>query len=259
MRLLVVLDKELRDIVKNRLLLATVLLPCLIFAVMPIFMLYAAQMDPMSPQELELLYRLEPGLRGLDAVTASQVLLISQTMLVFLMIPAIVPLVIASFSIIGEKQARSLEPLLATPVSVTELLAGKCLGAVLPAMAATWIGYLVALAGVSVVGTPLALRATLSPVWIVSMFTLAPALCLTAVGLAVIVSSRVNDTRVAQQVSVLLVLPLIALFAGQFSGQLLVSVNTVLLATLALAAVDVGLFYVAVRLFRRETILTEWR
>ncbi|MHB1133344.1 MAG: ABC transporter permease subunit [Chloroflexota bacterium] len=254
-----ILEKELRELTRNRLLLLTVVLPVGIFALMPVVMLYAARFDPMTPNELELLYRLEPTLRALDPVTATQVLLISQTMLLFLIVPATVPLVIASFSIIGEKQARSLEPLLATPISVRDLLLGKCLGAVLPALGATWLGYAVGLAGIALVGTPLALQAALNPVWVVSMFTLAPLLCLAAVALALIVSSRVNDTRVAQQFSIVLILPLIGLFAGQFAGQVLVEVRLVLLASLAILVVDLALFWVAVRLFRRETILTEWR
>ncbi len=89
--------------------------------------------------------------------------------------------------------------------------------------------------------------------------TLAPLLCVAAVCLGVIVSTRVNDTRVAQQASVVLILPILGLFIGQFAGQVLVSVPFVLYASLGLCAVDAGLLYAAVLLFRREKILTEWR
>ena len=56
----------------------------------------------------------------------------------FLLIPAMVPMAIATQSVIGEKVARSLEPQLATPLEVRELLAGKTLAAALPAVTATW-------------------------------------------------------------------------------------------------------------------------
>lgn len=259
MRLLAILDKELQEVVKNKLLLLSVAALPLILSVLPIAMLLAAQADPLSPGELEAIYRLQPELRGLDPVSATQVLFVGQFVLLFLMIPAVVPLVIASFSVIGEKQARSLEPLLATPVHTWELLAGKCLGAVIPAMLATWLGYAIALAGVLVLGTELTVRAILGPTWVLSMFTLAPLLCVTAVSIGLIISSRVNDTRVAQQASIVLVLPLVAVFVGQFAGYVLVSVPLVLLGSLALLAVDAGLLYVAVWLFGREKILTEWR
>jgi len=258
-KLLTILSKELQEIVKNRLLLFSVALPPVIFAAVPIIMLFAAKGDPMNPDELEVLYRMEPALRGVDAVTATQLLLMTQMMIFFLMVPAMLPMVIASFSIIGEKQARSLEPLLATPIKVWELLVGKCLAAVLPAIAATWLGYGIAVLGVYVLGTELTVRAMLGPVWWVSMLTLAPLLSLAAVAIGIIVSSRVNDTRVAQQFSIVLVLPVLGLFVGQMAGRVLISMPVILLGSLGLLAVDVALLYVAVILFRRERILTEWR
>lgn len=259
MRLNALLSKELREIVRNKLLLFTIVIPPVLFALLPIIMIFAAQADPVSPQELEILYRMDPATRGLDPVSATQVLLLNQFNLIFLMIPAIVPMVIASFSIIGEKQGRSLEPLLATPLRVWELLLAKALGAVIPAVLATWAGYGVAVVGVAVFGTPVTLQAALHPIWLLSLLTLAPLLSLAAVGLAVIVSSRVNDTRVAQQASLVLVLPILGLLFAQLAGVVLISPTVVLLAALGLLLIDAALLYAAVRLFRREAILTEWR
>ncbi|MDA8219371.1 MAG: ABC transporter permease subunit [Dehalococcoidales bacterium] len=259
MKLLTILNKELREIVKNKLLLFTVGLPPIIFALLPIIMLSAAQSDPLSPAELEPILAAEPALRQLDPVTATQIIFMNQVILMFLIVPAMVPLAIASFSIIGEKQARSLEPLLATPITVWELLLGKSLAAVLPAIAATWAGYAIALLGVYFVGTSLAFLVATSTTWLLSMLLLAPLLGVAAVGLAVIVSSRVNDTRVAQQASLVMILPLIGLFVAQIAGGALISVQMILLTTLGLLAADAALLYAAVRLFRREAILTEWR
>ncbi|MHB1416340.1 MAG: ABC transporter permease subunit [Chloroflexota bacterium] len=259
MKLLTILDKELREIVKNKLLLFTVGLPPIIFALLPIIMLSAAQSDPLSPAELAPIFAAEPALRQLDPVTATQIIFMNQVILMFLIVPAMVPLAIASFSIIGEKQARSLEPLLATPITVWELLLGKSLAAVLPAIAATWAGYAIALLGVRFVGTSLAFLVATSSTWLLSMLLVAPLLGVAAVGLAVIVSSRVNDTRVAQQASLVMILPLIGLFVAQIAGGALISVQMILLTALGLLAADAALLYAAVRLFRRETILTEWR
>lgn len=253
------MDKELREIVRNRLLLVSVVFPPVLFALLPVGMLFAARADPMGPEELAPIARLQPELAMLDPVTATQLVLVGQFALFFLMIPAMLPMVIASFSIIGEKQARSLEPLLATPISIWDLLVGKSLAAVLPAVAATWLGYLIALAGILTLGTEVTARAFLSPTWLLSMVLLAPLLSVGAVGLAVIISSRVNDTRVAQQATGLLVLPLVALFVGQFAGVVLLSTNFVLVAAAVLVLLDAAIMSIAVRLFRREKILTEWR
>lgn len=259
MRLLAIVDKELREIVRNRLLFISVVFPPVLFALLPVGMLFAARIDPMDMEEMAPLVRAMPEVAGLDPVSATQLILVGQFALFFLMIPAMLPMVIASFSIIGEKQARSLEPLLATPITLWDLLLGKTIAAVVPAVVATWLGYLIALGGILVFGTPLVTRAFLGPTWLLSMLLLAPLLSVAAVGLAVIISSRVNDTRVAQQATGLLVIPIIAIFVGQIAGVVLLDANLILAVSAALIGVDAAIMAVAVRLFRREKILTEWR
>ena len=67
-----------------------------------------------------------------------QIYLINEFLLLFMMMPLIIPITIAAYSIVGEKTTRSLEPLLATPITTAELLIGKGLAAAIPAIAATW-------------------------------------------------------------------------------------------------------------------------
>ena len=57
----------------------------------------------------------------------------------FVLIPAILPSIIASYSIVGEKIEKSLEPLLATPTTDGELLLGKSLASFVPCMAVTYL------------------------------------------------------------------------------------------------------------------------
>ncbi len=66
---------------------------------------------------------------------------LQQFLITFLILPGYIPLSIASYSIVGEKQSRSLEAVLATPIRTTELLAGKAIAALVPAILATWIAY----------------------------------------------------------------------------------------------------------------------
>ena len=47
---------------------------------------------------------------------------------------------LAAHAIVGEKQARTLEPLLATPITTTELLVAKVLGALVPTLAISAAG-----------------------------------------------------------------------------------------------------------------------
>jgi ABC-2 type transport system permease protein len=73
------------------------------------------------------------------------------------------------------------------------------------------------------------------------------------------ISSRVNDPRVAEQLSMLVILPLLAAFFGQIAGFFFINEKLILWMSVALVLVDTGLFAFATQLFQRETILTRWK
>jgi len=86
-----------------------------------------------------------------------------------------------------------------------------------------------------------------------------PQLTVLAVNMSVIVSSRVNDPRVAEQLSMVVIVPLLALLFGQIAG--LIFLNEIVMVILAglLIVADAGVGYLSVQLFQRETILTRWK
>ena len=71
----------------------------------------------------------QPEWAAFTAAELAGAFTVQQFLVIFLLMPAYVPLSIATFSIIGEKQARSLEPVLAAPIRTIELLAGKTVAA----------------------------------------------------------------------------------------------------------------------------------
>ena len=166
---------------------------------------------------------------------------------------------LAAHSVIGEKQARSLEPLLATPITTLELLVAKVLGAFLPALALSLACFAVYVAAAALFARPGVFLALLTPRALGVLFLIGPMASLTALTLAVCVSSRVNDARSAQQLAVLVVLPLTALLIAQITVGFVVTVPIILLITGVLALVNTGLMGLGVSLFDRETILTRWK
>jgi ABC-2 type transport system permease protein len=84
-------------------------------------------------------------------------------------------------------------------------------------------------------------------------------MAIVAVNFALIVSSRVSDPRVAEQVSAVIIVPLLGLVFGQIAGVIILNVQFMLIAVGVLVLVDVGLIYLGARLFQRETILTKWK
>jgi ABC-2 type transport system permease protein len=179
--------------------------------------------------------------------------------LLFMILPVMIPVTIAAYSIVGEKTARSLEPLLATPITTVELLVAKAIAAVVPAIVATWIAYAIYLVGARLLVDDEVFRHLLDPLWLIAIFVVGPLLTLLAVNVALIVSSRVTDPRVAEQLSGVVILPLILLVVGQSVGLVLLNRQLILAIGAVVILLDAALLYLSVKTFQRETILTRWR
>lgn len=189
----------------------------------------------------------------------AQAFLLQQFLVFSLLVPVLGSLSLAAQSIIGEKQARALEPLLATPIRTGELLAGKVLTPFMLSMALLAATFLLYLVAIGVWGEPGVWLTLFLPRTLWLYLALGPLVSLTGLLSAAIISSRVNDARTAQQLGGFLVLPLTALFVAQLTGQFLLGTGALLVAALVLAVTCVVLMVVGVRVFERETILMRWK
>ena len=254
---LAVFGKEWRDLVSNRLLLGAVAFPALIFAAIPTGVVAFIQLNDLDPSQLGQIKQYIANFPDLAPKLAAQGFIITNFMAYFLLIPAMVPMAIATQSVIGEKLARSLEPQLATPLEVGELLAGKTLAAALPAVAATW-GVFALYGWVNgAIADPILTRLIFSNVWLVAMATLVPLICLFSVLLGIVVSSRVNDPRTAQQIGGFVVIPIIAVAVAQFvGGKATFSMEQVLIGDLLVAGLIGVTLLIGSWAFDRESILT---
>jgi ABC-2 type transport system permease protein len=192
-------------------------------------------------------------------VTAAEVYpVVLPTLQTLIFIPAIITVLIGSTSVVIEKNNRSLEPLLATPISDSELLLGKSLAPFLPAMAVTYAGYIAAIGLIDYVGYG-PLHVFLLPTQLLDyeMIVLVPILGLFGTFVSLFVSSKVKDVRAAQQLSTFTVLPLLLVF--EFLSSY-VSSNMFLLELLsvALAAGVVVVAQFTIKRFKRESILVSW-
>jgi ABC-2 type transport system permease protein len=261
-RIRAIIVKEWREVFKNKFVLFTVsFLPIMITA-LPLVILYftgrSEDFGRISSADLPPQFETLCGdLSGGDCMLYY---IVTQFILLFMMVPVIVPMTVASYSIVGEKTTRTLEPLLATPVSTIEILVGKGLAGVIPAVLTTWLGYLIYAAGAYlIVPNPLVVSKLFAPLWLMAIFLVGPLLSLLGVSIAVMISSRVNDPRVAEQISGIFVLPVVFLFVGQTTGMILINEQFILWMALALLVLDGILFYFAVQVFQRETILSRWK
>ncbi|MEW6567330.1 MAG: ABC transporter permease subunit [Chloroflexota bacterium] len=258
----VILRKDWAEVFKNRLVLFSVAFLPLILTALPLVILYgmrsSGDLAGMSMADMPEAFR--PLCGGLTGGECAQYFFVSQFLLLFMLMPLIIPATVASYSIVGEKTTRTLEPLLATPITTLELLAGKGLAAVVPAVLATWASFAVFAVGASLLAvSPAVLARLIDPIWLTAVFVVGPLLAIAAVSLAVMISSRVSDPRVAEQLSALVVLPIMVLFFGQITGFLIFNKTLVLVLAAGLAALDAVLIAFATQVFQRETILTRWK
>jgi len=173
---------------------------------------------------------------------------------------AFVPLGIASYSIVGEKVEKSLEPLLATPLTDGEILLGKNISAIVPTLVAMYAGASVFMVGIDEV-TFHKLGYYYFPNWTIAtlLLILMPVAVVLSVEFSVIVSSRVNDVRSASSFGILMFFPFLAIYLASEIGIITLDVNNLLIISGILLAVDVILFFVSTATFRREEILTKWK
>jgi ABC-2 type transport system permease protein len=256
--------KEWSEVFKNKIVLFAVLFMPLLFTAIPLFILGSmgdmADMANTMTGTGDIPPEFMAQCGDLNGLECTQFFIVSQFLILFLMMPIIIPVTIASYSIVGEKTTRTLEPLLATPISTLELLFGKALGAALPALGATWLSYLLFVIGsIFLAASPAVFAKFFAPVWLLAIFGVAPMLSIAGISIAVMISSRVNDPRVAEQLSSLVVLPLLAIFIGQSFGLIQINEIVIIWIAIILALVDAALLYFATQLFQRETILTRWK
>ncbi|MDQ2996698.1 MAG: ABC transporter permease subunit [Chloroflexota bacterium] len=149
----IVLQKEWREFKQQRTLIISIIVLPLLLTLIPLIALFAIGMDTSAntPDKFtrELMTR-NPVLAGMSEAEAAQSVMGQAFSSMFLLMPMILPSIIAAYSIVGEKTNRTLEPLLATPIKTWELLTAKMLASLIPSLALTWLAGLVFIIGIGV-------------------------------------------------------------------------------------------------------------
>jgi ABC-2 type transport system permease protein len=178
----------------------------------------------------------------------------------YIILGALIPATFASYSFVGEKVEKTLEPLLATPTTDSEILLGKFLAAVIPSIGALYISSTIFMILMNVVIS----GALGSPYYPNSFMRLILLLCVPlaiifSVELCVIISSRLNDIRAAQQLSSLPLIPFMATYILLELSVFTFENETFLIIAGIFIVIDGILFFFSRMLFQREEILTKWK
>jgi ABC-type Na+ efflux pump permease subunit len=235
-RLGAVLRKELREYRRSPFILVTMAVLPLVFLIEPLLTIF----------------RISPSI---PAGTVDKA--VSGTFLVLLIAPALLPAVIASYSVVGEREQGTLEPLLTTPLRREELLLGKALGVVVPTVGIAYVLFAV----IQICARLFASNAEVVAVLeqgphILAEILFAPLLAGWSIWVGIGISSRASDVRVAQQLGTLSSLPPLAVVALVSFDVFTPSATLAVVFALVLLLADVILFRVVAELFDRERLIT---
>lgn len=230
-----VVRKELAEFRRNRLIVGTAAMLPVIFLVVPTVSILTVKASALSA-----------GLaKGID-----------RSLFLPLIVPVLVPSMMSAYSVVGEREQGTLEPVLTTPVGRGELLIGKAAAIFIPAAA---LGYLIF--GVFVAITQFAAApAVAAAVWrapqLPATLIFIPLLAAWAIWVGLAISARATDTRVAQQLSILASLPPVAVTA-LMSFEVIPPTFTVAAALASgLLVIDVLACFAVAQVFDRERLIT---
>ena len=176
--------KELRDYRRNVQVIITMAYLPLIFLIQPLVVLLTT-----------------------SASTAQQ---ISQApvLLYMLAIPALTPSMVAAYSVIGERQQGTLEPVLTTPIRSEELLIGKALAALVPSVAISYLVFALFVICVELFTAPGIAAAVIQGPELLAQLVFTPLLAGSSIWVGIAISTKTNDVRTAQALSLLATIPL---------------------------------------------------
>jgi ABC-type Na+ efflux pump permease subunit len=141
---------------------------------------------------------------------ASRALAHENPLLYLLAIPAIVPATLASYSVVGERQQGTLEPVLTTPVRREEFLLGKALAAFIPSLAISYVVYGIFVALVELFAHPGVASSIIRGSELVAQLVFTPLLAAWSIWVGIGISARTKDVRTGQQLAALASLPTVA-------------------------------------------------
>jgi ABC-2 type transport system permease protein len=230
--------KELRDYRRNRFVIGTMTVLPLLFIILPMIQLFNA---------------------NAKTDTTNLNLHIGLSLLYMLVIPAFLPSSLSAYSIVGEREQGTLEPVLITPIRREEFLIGKALAAFAPTIVIAYIVFGIFLAAAALFAHPAITTAIYARTHVLVQLLFTPLLAGWAIWVGIAVSARSTDMRVAQQLSVLGTLPLLAILA-------LISLNVITVSTAlavglaaALLAIDLLAWRAVAAVFDRERLITGTR
>jgi ABC-type Na+ efflux pump permease subunit len=235
MRVAAIAVKELRDYRHNRFVIGTMAFLPLLFIAAPIVQLLTVPASAASSK--------------LDAR-------VGISLLYLLLIPAIVPSTLSAYSVVGEREQGTLEPILITPIRREEFIVGKALAVGAPTLMVAYAIFGIFLAAAALFAHPGIASAVFGGSHVLVQLLFTPLLAGWSIWVGIAISARSADIRVAQQLSVFASLPPLAIVALMSFNVITPSTGLALGLAAALLVLDGFGWRAVAAMFDRERLLT---
>jgi ABC-type Na+ efflux pump permease subunit len=230
-RVRAILRKELRDYRRNGNIVATMLILPAIFVIPPLINIFALPAQ-------------------------SAIALGHQDPLLYLLgIPALVPAAMSAYSVVGERQQGTLEPVLSTPIRREEFVLGKALSTLLPSLAVAYLVYALCVVTMVLFAKPGVASALLQGQDVLAQVAFTPLLATWSIWLGIAISTRSADVRVAQQLGTLANLPSVVVVALVAYNVIHPSAALAVAAAALLLFLDVAGWRMASAIFGSERLI----
>lgn len=234
-RVRAIFRKELREYRRNRQIVVSMAVLPLVFSIYPLIQIFA--------------------LPASESGTLSHAL----PLIYMLAIPAMVPATVAAYSVAGERQQGTLEPVLTTPIRREEFLLGKALAAFVPSLAVSYAVFGAFLACVELFAQPAVASAVIRGPELLAQLLFTPLVAAFSVWVGIAISARSSDPRVATQLSALASFPSIVVTTIISLGGIHVTLGRGVGLAAALLLVNGLGWRIVSPMFDRERLVTGTR
>lgn len=223
-----IIKKDISGITANkRMFTALLIVPLVLMVFLPSLFILILHFAPDEMGDLEKLLDMIPhGTGGGDLNTMVIILLLDYMLPVFfLIVPVMTSSIMAASSFIGEKEKRTLETLLYSPLSLRQIFQAKVMAAFLLSMLVSLVSFVIMLLVVEIeVYITIGSLILLGIQWLFILLLVSPSITMIAITLIVRMSAKAQSVEEAQQGAVFLLLPILMLLVGQFTGVLMLNI-----------------------------------
>jgi ABC-2 type transport system permease protein len=228
-----VIRKELRDYRRKRSIVVTMAVLPAIFLIQPTLSIFLVPASTASGRYLSL------------------------PLLLLLLIPVMLPSTLAAYSVVGEREQGTLEPLLTTPIRTQEFILGKGAAVMIPTLVLSYAVFGIFLAVVRLFANPVVASDLFhqGPV-LLTLFLFTPLLAGWAIVVGMAVSVRASEVRVAQQLGTVASIPPLGVVVLLGVGVIHPTFTVAILFAIGLLVIDLRALRIVSRMFDRERLVT---